>query len=264
MDKKPPFVGIVKEYTEERYVFDKKGSELLDYKYIWKYNENNKLSEVHRHKSNNKLADISYYTYDDFQNTLEIIVKTPKGNIKQRLIYEYTNNKLTQITNVAKSFKTIEKFDGYGNLIEEVFYRDISLPPYIKRCKNVYNNNKQLIEKWTILTSGELDSTVRYEYNENGLLTQESVIHNKTTYRVDGKELRISKNSISKHTYNDKGDLFLSEYKSDGFGSETHKKEIAYDEFNDITQINDYRKGYAYIWKDNFGLISVTKYFYKR
>jgi hypothetical protein len=264
MDKKPPFSEIVKEYTEERYVFDKKGNEILDFKYIWKYNENNNISEVHRYNSKNKLTDISHYTYNDVQNILEVIVRTPKGSKKQSMFYKYNCNKLIEISNIAKSFKTISKFDNAGNLIEEAFYRDSNSSPYITRYKNVYNRNKQLIEKWIILASGELDSTIIYEYNDAGLLIQENKTNNKTTYKIDEKELRISKNSISKYTYNDRGDTILSEYESEGFGKETHKKEITYNEFNDIVQIKDYSKGYAYIWKDDFGLMSVTNYFYKR
>ena len=121
-----------------------------------------------------------------------------------------------------------------------------------------------MIEKQTIIPSGELDSTTRYKYDSNGLLNEEDKINNKTSWFANGRELKLSKHSVSKHTYNNRGDLVLSEFHSDGFGDESHKKEITYNEFNDITQIKDYRKGYAYIWKDDFGLLSITKYYYVR
>ena len=132
------------------------------------------------------------------------------------------------------------------------------------KYKNIYDKNKIVVEKHTILLSGELESIEKYKYNNEGLLIEKNKINIKTSWFGKGQELRTSKNSVSKHTYNNKGDLILSEFYSDMFGNETHKKEITYDKYNDIAQIKDYRKGYAYIYKDNFGLISVTKYSYIR
>ena len=260
MDDKCPFSGTVKEYSEERYVFDKQKNENLDYKYVYKYNENHELSEVHGYNSKNKLTDISQYVYDDSRKLAEIIVKSARGNKKQRIIYEYTDNKLTQVTNIARSFKTIEKFDDYKNVTEEMFYGDESAPPYITRYKNIYDKDKRLKEKWTILPSNEIDHTESYLYDSKGLLVQETRI-NKASVRNDGKELPRSWESISKYTYDDKDNLVLSEFYSGGSASETHKKEINYDEYGDIAQIKDYR---AFIWEDNFRLVSVTRYSYVR
>jgi hypothetical protein len=215
MPEKSPFSGAVKEYTEERYILDKKEKEILDYKYIWKYGENNKLSEVNRYNSKNKLADASYFQYDNFGNVIEMTVKTAKGSKKQTIKYEYIDNKLFQIANMARSFKTISKFDDSGNLIEELFFRDASTPPYITRYTNIYDINKRLIEKQTILPSGELDSTIRYKFNSKGLIIEENKINNKTSWFANGREFKLSKNSVSRHTYNDSGDLVLSEFHSD-------------------------------------------------
>ena len=125
---KSPFSDTVKEYTEERYILDKKENEILDFKYIWKYGENNKLSEVNRYNSKNKLADVSCYKYDNLGNIIEMTVKTAKGSKKQSLKYEYIDNKLYQITNIAKSFRTISKFDDSGNLIERAFFPGCEYP----------------------------------------------------------------------------------------------------------------------------------------
>jgi hypothetical protein len=59
-------------------------------------------------------------------------------------------------------------------------------------------------------------------------LTEESRLKNQIT-------------TISKYTYNDKGDLVLNEFNPDQSNSETIKNEIMYDEKGDIIEIKEYR-----------------------
>jgi len=70
--------------------------------------------------------------------------------------------------------------------------------------------------------------------------------------------------SIKKNSHNSKFDLILSQINPDKSNNETLKKEIVYNEFGDIVEKRDYRKGYAYLFKDDLGLISITKYSYVR
>lgn len=264
MREKPPFSGTVKEYTRERYIGYVQGNISLDYKIIFKFDENNKLNEIHSYNAKNKLTDISYYLYDNFKNLAEVIIKTAKGNKKQQIIYEYSDNKSYQVTNILKGQRIITKYDEFGNPIEEIFDVDSSKPPNIMKFINKYDDKQQLIEKQTLLPSGEIDSTVKYKYNTRGLLIEECQTNEKTSWIVNGREFRLWKSHISQFFYNNNKDVILTEFYTDGNNDETHKKEITYDEFNSITEIKDFRKGYAFKNKDTFGLVSVTKYSYVR
>ena len=124
MDAKPPFSGTVKEYSLESYVCDENGREFLDSKITWKYNRDQKISEVYQYDENHELSEISSYTYDDNRNLLEITVKTADAEQKQSLAYEYKDNKLIQITETGEDYKIATRFDDYGYPIEKISLGD--------------------------------------------------------------------------------------------------------------------------------------------
>jgi hypothetical protein len=252
MDVKPPFSGAVKEYSMESYVCDEEGKEILDYKYTWKYNQNNQISEIFHYDSKNELANISYYTYDNDQNLIDVTVETVEGTKKQSLVYEYKDNKLSQITDNSLDFQIITKFDDRGNPLEKHNLADADSQFSTTKYINLYDQNNRLVEKHTVFPSGVPNWIDKYKYNSEGLLIEEQ--------RIKGQVI-----SIVKHSYNDKGDLILSEYNPHENNNETLKKEIVYDEDKDIVEIKEYRKGWCYQnFNDEFGLTGIARYSYIR
>lgn len=252
MDVKPPFSRPVKEYSLESYVSDEDGREVQDYKITWKYNANNKISEVQNYDSNNELSDVSCYTYDNDQNLMGVTVKTADGSRKKSLFYEYKENKLFQITETSADFAIVTRFDDYGNIIEKHNLGDTGLPFSTTKYINLYDQNDRLIEKHTVFPSGDTVWVEKYKYNNEGLLIEEQRIRHQIT-------------SIVNYSYNDKGDLILTECNPDKINSETLKCEIIYDENDDIVEIKEYRKGWCYQDRnDEFGLTGIARYSYVR
>jgi hypothetical protein len=252
MDAKLPFSGTVKEYSLKSYLFDENGKEILDYKYTWKYNSDHKISEIFHYDSNNELSNISYYTYDDDQNLLGVVVETVEGNRKQNLIYEYKDNKLSQLTDNSMDFQIITKFDDRGNPLEKQNLADQDSMFSTTKYINLYDQNGRLVEKHTVFPSGDSNWVEKYEYNNEGLLIREERNKHKAV-------------SVIKYSYNDRGDLILSEYDPGESNSETLKKDIVYNENNDIVEIKEYRKGWCYQnFNEEFGLTGVSRYSYVR
>ena len=117
---------------------------------------------------------------------------------------------------------------------------------------NLYDENGRLVEKHTIFPSGDSDWIDKFQYNDAGLLIEEQKIRRQLV-------------SIVKHSYNDKGDLILSDFNPGEPNHETLKKEIVYNENNDIVEIKEYRKGWCYQDRnDEFGLTGIFRYSYVR
>jgi hypothetical protein len=208
MTRAKPFSGIVKEYTEERFIGYVAGKVTMDYKIVHKY-DGSKLTEIHTYSSKNKLTNISYYNYDHLQNITEILIKTTKGTIKQRIIYEYINNRLSQVTNTSKIFKIVTKYDESGNPLQNDYYKSKDDLPYSTKFNNKYDVNHRLIEKQIMLPKDELDSIIRYKYNNEGLLLEENIMNCKTSFSPGALENKISQNLTLKHSYNDQGELIF-------------------------------------------------------
>jgi YD repeat-containing protein len=252
MVTKPPFSSPVKEYQMESYIIDENNQEALDSRVIWRYNEHNKVSEAWNYNSNNELSEISYYTYDEDQNLREIRVEAADGGEKQRFVYEYKNNKLSQITEITPEFKIVTKYDDYGNSLEKQTFGGEEAPFSTTKYINLYDNDGRLIEKHTVFPEGTPDKVYKYKYDSQGLLIEEQQIRNQIT-------------SIVKNGYNDKGDLIWSEYNPGEINSESLKKDITYNENNDIVEIKEYRKGWCYQDRnDEFGLTCIIRYSYTR
>jgi hypothetical protein len=252
MDMKPPFSSPVKEYSEEYYIFDEDGKQVLDKKTTWKYNGNNQISEIHQINSDKEYSEMSYYTYDDDQNLKQVIIKVAEGEQKKALIYEYQDNLLDQIREIAGDYKSVTKYDDFGNPSEKRSYtRDdvlISTTMYV----NLYENNGKLAEKHTLFPSGDHDWIDKFQYNDAGLLIEEQKIRNQLV-------------SVIKHSYNEKGDLILSDFNPGQPNHELLKREISYGLNNDILEVKEYRKGWCYQDRnDEFGLTAVIKYTYFR
>jgi hypothetical protein len=234
----------------ENYTFDEQGKEILESKSIWKY-ENNRLSEVQHYNAKNKLTDTNCYTYDQAGNLTEITVKTAKGSKKQSVIHEYQDNKLVQVTDNTRGYKIVSKFDDHGNPTEVQNYKDADSLPFITFYKNLYENDR-LVVKQAVFPSGDSDWIDKYRYNAAGQLIEE-------------EQMRHGVVSITKYTYNDKGDLVLNEYNPGEPNHESIKKDIVYTENGDIVEAKEYRMGWCYqYFNDSYGLTGVTRYHYIR
>jgi len=252
MDTNPPFSSPVKEYTQENYVCDENGNEVLDKTFVWKYNADNQLSEMYLYDGNYELLEITRYIYDNDHNLKEVFVNVAEGEQKKHLIYEYKDNKLDQITDISGDYKIVTRYDDYGNPIEKHNYTGKDLLISETKFINLYDKNNRLVEKHTVFPSGESDWVEKYTYNEAGLPVEEQKIRHQIT-------------SVGKFIYNDKGDLIESEFNAGMSNYEAMKREIVYDRNNDILEIQEYRKGWCYQDRNNeFGLTGVTRFTYIR
>jgi len=252
MEIKAPFSGTVKEYTQENYVCEEHGEEVLDSTYVFKYNQNQQISEISLYDANSELSEISNYTYDNDKNLKEVVVRVADGEQKRKLIYDYKDNKLDQITEIAGDYKSITKYDNLGNPLEKQNITNANVEISNTKYINLYDSNNRLVEKHTIFPSGESDWVEKFTYNDNGLMIKEEKIRHQIT-------------SLVEHSYNDKGDLILSDFNPGMSNYETLKKEIIYDRNNDILEIQEYRKGWCYQDRnDEFGLTGITKFSYVR
>jgi hypothetical protein len=252
MDMKPPFSGSVKEYSMESYIYDEDGKEIFDNKTTWKYNQNHKISEIYQYDPKTKFSELTSYIYDKDQNIKEVTIKVEDGELKKHLIYEYKDNILDQIIEIAGDYKIVTKYDDYGNPSERQTFAGTDLLISTTIYINLYDENGRLVEKHTVFPSGDSDWIDKFQYNRSGLLIEEQKIRQQLVSTV-------------KHSYNDKGDLILSDFNPDESNHETTKKEIVYNENNDIIEIKEYRKGWCYQDRnDEFGLTGIFRYSYTR
>ncbi len=252
MEMKPPFASPVKEYSMETYIFDEDGQELFDKKTTWKYNINNKISEIYQYDPKTKFSESSYYTYDEDHNLKEVTVKIETGEQKKYLVYEYKDNLLDQIIEIAGDYKFITKYDDFGNPYEKNTYSGADLLISTTMYVNQYDEKGRLVEKHTLFPSGDSRWIDKYQYNEAGLLVEEQKIRHQLV-------------SIVKHVYNDKGHLILSDYNPGESNHETIKKDILYNRNNDIMEIREYRRGWCYRDRnEEFALTGIFVYSYVR
>ena len=255
MDTKPPFSSPVKEYTQEVYLCDEDGNQVLDSRFVWKYNEHHNVSEVAQYNSNNELWEVTSYTYNDDQTLKEVTVKVAggdfEGELKRALFYEYKDGALDQITEIGGDYKIVTKYDDCGNPTEKHNFSGEDLVISTTMYVNIYDQGR-LVEKHTVFPSGGPNWVDKFKYNDDGLLIEEQNDRSKLV-------------SIVKHSYNEKGDLILSDFNPGEPNYETLKREIFYNENGDIKVIKEYRKGWCYQDRnDEFGLTGVAMYFYVR
>jgi hypothetical protein len=252
MDTKTPFSSPVKEYSVESYICDESGKPLLDSSTTWKYNRNHQISEIDQQSPNKELSEMSYYTYDNDGYLKEIVTKVAEGEQKRLLIYEYKDNQLDQVIEISGDYKTVTRYDDHGNPSEKLTYTQGDLLISTTLFVNLYDQEGRLVEKHSILPSGDEDWINNFQYNEAGQLVEEQKTRNQFV-------------TTSKHSYNEKGDLVLSEFNPGEFNHETLKREIVYDRNNDIMEIKEYRKGWCYQdHNEEFGLTGITRYSYVR
>jgi hypothetical protein len=252
MDMKPPFSSPVKEYSQESYVLDEDGQLVLDNKTTWKYNQNHQITEISQNNSNKDYSEISQFTYDDGQRLKAVFVQVVEGEQKKVTFYEYTDDKLSQTIEIAGDYKIAIKYDDYGFPSEkQTFTRGdllISTTLYI----NLYDQNGRLVEKHSIFPANDQDWIDKFQYNEAGWLVEEE----KTRHQLV---------SSAKHSYNEKGDLIMSDFNPGQPNYETLKREYVYGENNDILEIKEYRRGWCYQDRnDEFGLTAIARYTYVR
>jgi hypothetical protein len=252
MDMKPPFSSPVKEYEMGSYLIDEDGKEVLDNQITWKYNQDRKISGIYQYDPKTKFSELSSYTYDKDQNLKEIIVTIEDGEQKKHLIYEYQDNVLDRIIEIAGDYQIITKYDDFGNPAEKQTFAVADLLISTTLYVNQYDEKGRLIEKHTLLPSGDADWIDKYQYNDAGCLVEEQKIRHQIVSTV-------------KHTYNNKGDLILSDFNPGESNHEMLKREIVYNENDDITEIKEYRKGWCYQDRnDEFALTGIFKYSYIR
>jgi hypothetical protein len=252
MDLKPPFSSPVKEYSMESYICNEDGKEVLDNKITWKYNHNHKISEIYQYDPKTQFSELSCYAYDQDQNLKAVTVKIEDGEQKKRLIFEYKDNMLDQIVEIAGDYKIVTKCDDYGNPSEKQTFTGADVLISTTMYVNLYDENSRLVEKHTVFPSGDSDWIEKFQYNDAGLLIEEQKIRHQLVSTV-------------KHSYNNKGDLILSDFNPGESNHEMMKKEIVYNENNDIIEIKEYRKGWCYQDRnDEFGLTGIFLYSYIR
>ncbi|MBN1191453.1 MAG: hypothetical protein JXA46_16985 [Dehalococcoidales bacterium] len=252
MEIKPPFSSPVKEYSMESYICDEDGKEMLDKRVTWKYRQNHKISEIYEYDPNTKFSELSSYIYDKDDNLKEVTVKIEDGEQKKHFIYEYNDNVLEQIIEIAGDYRIVTKYDDYGNPAEKQTFTGADSPIATTMYVNLYDENGRLVEKHTIFPSGDPDWVDKFQYSDAGLLIEEQKTKNQVV-------------STIKHSYNDKGDLILSDFNPGESNHETMKKEIVYNENNDIAEIKEYRKGWCYQdHNDEFALTGIFTYSYVR
>jgi hypothetical protein len=224
----------------------------LDNKVTWKYNHEFKISEIYQYDPKTKYSELSCYTYDEDQNLKEVTVKIEDGEQKKKLIYEYKDNILDQIIEIAGDYKIVTKYDDHGNPSEKQTFAGADLLISTSMYVNLYDENSRLVEKHTIFPSGDSECIDKFQYNDAGLLIEEQKIRHQFVTTV-------------KHSYNEKGDLILSDFNPGESNHETLKNEIVYNQNNDIIEIKEYRKGWCYQDRnDEFGLTGIFKYSYIR
>jgi YD repeat-containing protein len=252
MDNKPPFASPVKEYTLESCFYDEDGQEVLDNQVTWKYDQDHKISEIFQYDPKTKFSELSSYTYDKAQKLKEITVKIEDGEQKKHLLYEYQDNSLNQIIEIAGDYQIVTKYDDFGNPTEKQTFAVSDLLISTTMYVNQYDENGKLIEKHTLLPSGDAEWIDKYQYDAAGRLIEEQKIRNRIVSTV-------------KHSYNPQGDLILSDFNPGESNYEMLKREIIYNEHGDITEIKEYRKGWCYQdCNDEFALTGIFKYSYVR
>jgi hypothetical protein len=252
MDMKPPFSSPVKEYSQESYVFDEDNKQVLDNKVVWKYNDDHKISEIYQSDPKTKFSELSRYIYDQEQRLKEITVTIEDGEQKKHLFYEYKDDILDQIIETAGDYKIVTRYDDFGNPTEKQTYTGADLLISTTMYVNQYDDKGRLVEKNTIFPSGDSERIDKYRYDAAGLLIEEQNIRHQLVSTV-------------KHSYNDKGDLVLSDFNPGESNNETLKREIVYSKDNNINVIKEYRKGWCYQDRnEEFGLTGVTFYSYVR
>jgi hypothetical protein len=251
MNVKSPFSSPVKEYSLESYILDEEGKEVLDKKESWKYNSNGQISEINQYDPATKFSESSSYTYDKEQRLKEVIIKIEDGEVKKHLIYQYKDNALEQTIEAAGDYKIVTKFDDQGSPSEKQIFVGANTLISTTMYVSLYDDNGRLVETHTIYPSGDSEIN-KFQYNDAGWLVGEQKTRNKLVSTV-------------KHSYNDRGDLILSDFNSGEPNHEMIKKDIAYNQNGDVSEIKEYRKGWCYQdHNDEYGLTGIFKYSYVR
>jgi YD repeat-containing protein len=252
MDEKPPFSSPVKEYMMESYICNEDGTEVLDNKATWKYNQDHTISEIYQYDPKTRFSESSRYSYDKDRNLMEVTVNIEDGEQKKHLIYDYKDNFLDRITEIAGDYKIVTRYDDCGNPSEKQTFTRADLQISTTMFVNLYDENGRLVEKHTVFPANESEWIDKFQYNAAGRLIEE-------------QKTRRQLVSTVKHSYNGKGDLILSDFNPGESNHETLKKEIIYNRNDDIIEIKEYRKGWCYQdHNDEFGLTGIARYSYVR
>jgi len=252
MEMKTPFASPVKAYSIEYHVIGEDGQLVLDNRTTWKYNTDHQIVEIDQQNSNKDYSEKTIYSYDENLKLQEMVVKVAEGEVKRRLVYEYEDDLLTQVTEVAGDYKIVTKYDDQGNPAEKSTYTRSDYLVSNTVFVNLYDQNGRLVEKHSIFPMNDSSWIDKYQYDEDGRLIEEQKTRNQLV-------------SIIKHNYNSRGDLILSDFNPGQPNYETLKRDIEYSPDGDILEIKEYRRGWCYQDRnEEFGLTAMLKHSYQR
>jgi hypothetical protein len=206
--------------TESKYRFD---NNLRSIVYIKEFSENGLLIKYTRFNEDN-ISKISEYKY--------------KENKKIEKVTEFTDNKevnktIEYIKNEDGKVSEIQKFDDFGNLIENSLFE--------------YDSDGRVVKKTDLLTI-TADSNLIYQYDyvldDNGRINSITVI-NQLDEKVKTDSLIYKTDEITKLTINESGEIERKTVISyDRAGN--LEEEIVFDSNNEITS----RYFYVYTFFD--------------
>ena len=152
MEMKTPFASPVKAYSIEYHVIGEDGQLVLDNRTTWKYNADHQIVEIDQQNSNKYYSEKTIYSYDENLKLQEMVVKVAEGEVKRRLVYEYEDDLLTQVTEVAGDYKIVTKYDDQGNPAEKSTYTRSDYLVSNTVFVNLYDQNGRLVEMFAPLT----------------------------------------------------------------------------------------------------------------
>lgn len=153
-------------------------SSRINYKYVYMYDERNRLIEQNEYR----LYSLNYkykYQYNEFDSVSVMLKYDEDGKLHTEYNYEYDNNKrLSKLTErevwLSSDYGYVRKYSYSGNTVTEVTTMLKDGAPFGTMIWE-YDSHKNLLkETWTNDETGK--STVQkdnsYEYNSKGQLTR--------------------------------------------------------------------------------------------
>lgn len=220
----------------ENYKYDAKGnlieketnyynstvSSRINYKYVYTYDEKNRLIEQNEYR----LYSLNYkykYQYNDFDSVSVMQEYNKEGKLYTEYTYEYDSNKrLSKLTErdalSSSGYGYVRKYSYNGNTVTEVTTMLKDGSPFGTMVWEYDSHHNLLKETWTNDKTGK--STVQkdnsYEYNAKGQLTKwtsrnwiftDELSYRDYYYNEDG---RIERIHLSYSFKDDKSDLIYT------------------------------------------------------
>jgi hypothetical protein len=171
------------------------------------------------------------YTTDESDYHKYIFKYNRKGEVTTKKLE--STIVISSMKNTVK-FHTIYKYDNYGNIIEQVFYKS-SNNSFLSKYTYIYNKEGNKIEQnYYDESIDKLDKKRKYKLDDKGNVIEENY------YESSGK---LKYKYLSK--YNEKGNKIEDQtFKPDG--SLVYRDIFEYDNYNNITLEEGYKIKYEY------------------